>query len=84
MLNYVKTPRSVAEFTLMKGVTDFSNLRQFDLYETSYGFMYVCSVPKFMDLLGNRNAKVRNLQDMFVHVIEGEFKGIDGDRKSVV
>ena len=78
MLNYVKTPRSVAEFTLMKGVTDFSNLRQFDLYETSYGFMYVCSVPKFMDLLGNRNAKVRNLQDMFVHIIEGEFKGIDG------
>lgn len=78
MLNYVKTPRSVAEFTLMKGVTDFSNMRQFDLYETSYGFLFVCAVPKFMDILGNRNAKVRNLQDMFVHIVEGEFKGIDG------
>lgn len=78
MLNYVKRPRSVTEFTLMKGVTDFSNLRQFDVYETSYGFLVVCAVPKFMDLLAQQNEYVKEIQDTFVHILEGEFKGIDG------
>ena len=35
-LNYIKMPRNVSEYTLMKGVTDYSNLKQFDLYETGY------------------------------------------------
>ena len=26
-LNYIKMPRNVTEYTLMKGVTDFSNLK---------------------------------------------------------
>lgn len=78
MLNYVKRPRSVTEFTLMKGVTDFSNLRQFDMYETSYSFITICSVPKYMQLLANRDERVRELQDTFTHIVEGEFKGLDG------
>lgn len=78
MLNYVKAPRNISEFTLMKGVTDFSNLRQFDPYETGYGFLVVCSVPKFMSELASKNPKVKLLQDTFVHILEGEFKSIDG------
>ena len=77
-LNYIKMPRSVTEYTLMKGVTDFSNLKQFDIYETGYAFLTVVSVPKFMDLLAKRDAKVQNLQDGFVHIMEGEFRGLSG------
>lgn len=77
-LNYVKMPRSVTEFTLMKGVTDFSNLKQFDVYETGYPFITVISVPRFMDILGSRDTNVRNLQDNITHVIEGEFRGLSG------
>lgn len=78
MLNYVKRPRSIAQYTLMKGVTDFSNLRQFDVFESSYGHLIVASTPKFMDLLANRDEKVAELQETFIHILEGEFKGIDG------
>lgn len=78
MLNYIKAPRNISEFTLMKGVTDFSNLRQFDAYETGYGFLVVCSVPKFMEELAQKNPKVKLLQDTFVHILEGEFRSIDG------
>lgn len=78
MLKYCKPPRSVTEFSLMKGVTDFSNLRQFDMYETGYGFLVVCAVPRYMDLLAKQNDKVRALQDGFVHILESEFRGIDG------
>ena len=77
-LNYVKMPRNVTEYTLMRGVTDFSNLKQFDLFETGYSFIDVVSVPKFMTLLGARDAKLKNIQDGFVHIIEGEIKGLSG------
>ena len=75
---YVKMPRSVTEYTLMKGVTDFSNLKQFDLFESGYSFLTVVSVPKFMTVLARQDDLIRNLQDGFVHIMEGEFKGISG------
>ena len=62
----------------MKGVTDFSNLKQFDLFETGYSFITVVSVPKFMEILGQQDARVKNLQDGVTHIIEGEFKGLSG------
>lgn len=77
-LNYVKMPRNVTEYTLMKGVTDFSNLKQFDVFESGYSFLTVVGVPEFMTLLGNRDTKVKNLQDGFVHLMEGEFRGLSG------
>lgn len=77
-LNYVKMPRSVTEYTLMKGVTDFSNLKQFDVFESGYSFITVVAVPKFMDLLAAKDTRVRNLQDGFTHIIEGEFRGLSG------
>lgn len=77
-LNYVKMPRSVTEYTLMKGVTDFSNLKQFDVFESGYSFITVVAVPKFMDILASKDTRVRNLQDGFTHIIEGEFRGLSG------
>lgn len=77
-LNYVKMPRSVTEYTLMKGVTDFSNLKQFDVFESGYSFLTVVGVPEFMTVLGRRNAAVQNLQDGFIHIMEGEFRGLSG------
>ena len=77
-LNYIKMPRNVTEYTLMKGVTDFSNLKQFDLFETGYSFLTVVSVPRFMSLLAAQDTKIKNLQDGFVHILEGEFRGLNG------
>lgn len=78
MFSYVKAPRSAAQYTLMKGVTDFSNLRQFDMFETSYSFLVVCAVPEFMKILGNHYTEIKNYQDAFIHFLEGEFRGLDG------
>lgn len=78
-LNYVKMPRSVTEYTLMKGVTDYSNLKQFDLFESGYSFLTVVSVPKYMSALASQDPKgVGNIQDGFVHILENEFKGLSG------
>lgn len=77
-LNYVKMPRSVQEYTLMKGITDYSNLKQFDMFESGYSFLTVVSVPKFMEMLATNNTDLRTLQDGFVHILEGEFRGLSG------
>ena len=77
-LNYVKMPRSVQEYTLMKGITDYSNLKQFDMFESGYSFLTVVSVPKFMEILATNNTDLRTLQDGFVHILEGEFRGLSG------
>lgn len=77
-LNYVKMPRSVTEYTLMKGVTDFSNLKQFDVFESGYSFLTVVGVPEFMTLLGAKDTRIANLQAGMVHIMEGEFKGLSG------
>jgi len=77
-LNYVKMPRSVSEYTLMKGVTDFSNLKQFDIFESGYSFLTVVGVPEFMETLAEKDPKVRNLQNGFIHIMEGEFRGLSG------
>ena len=71
-------PRNVTEYTLMKGVTDFSNLKQFDLFESGYSFLTVVSVPRFMQLLAAQDTKIKNLQDGVVHIMESEFRGLDG------
>lgn len=78
MFDYVKAPRNASEYTLMKGVTDFSNLRQFDMFETSYSFLVVCAVPNYMQVLAHKYVEVENYQNAFVHFLEGEFRGLDG------
>ena len=77
--NYLKMPRNVSEYSLMRGVTDFSNLKQFDLFESGYSFLNVVSCPKFMTLLARKKVgQIENLQNGIVHIMECEFKGLDG------
>ena len=75
---YLKMPRNVSEYTLMRGVTDFSNLKQFDLYETGYSFLTVVNVSRFMEILAKQDPYINELQEGFIHILECEFKGLDG------
>ena len=42
------TPRSVLQYNLTKGVTDFSQLKQFDYFKKGYPFLVVLSMPDFL------------------------------------
>ena len=76
--NYTKIPTSVAEYTRLRGVADFSNAEQFNLYESGYAFLVVISEPKFMTKLGEQDAEVKKLNELFRHTLEYEFKNLDG------
>lgn len=78
MFENLKKPRNLTQYKLMQGVTDFGNLNQFNLYESGYSFLVVCQVPKFMEVLASENSDFQDLLDNYVHILEYEFRGLDG------
>lgn len=72
----LKTPRDLLNYNLMRGVTDFSNLEQWDLYEKGYPFLCVVSIPQFLKDLA-KDPNIARIVDNYIHVLENDFKGID-------
>ena len=52
---YNISAKRLSQYTAFRGVTDFTQLAQFDPYEKGYSFLAVISIPKFMDELAKRN-----------------------------
>lgn len=75
---FTKRPRSVAEYTMMRGVTDFTNAAQFNMYLKGYQHLVVISVPEYIKVLGDSNDEVQKMLDLFCYILEYEFKGLDG------
>lgn len=75
---YTKRPLSVAEYSMMRGVTDFTNAAQFNLYESGYQYMFVLSIPKYIEMLMKEDVEVSRLANAFCNIIEQEFKGASG------
>lgn len=74
----LKKPKDLTPYTLMAGVTDFGNAAQWDEYEGGYGQIIVISIPKFIEVLGNKNNDIQILINNYIHILEHEFKGLDG------
>lgn len=74
--------KHLSEYTAFRGVTDFTQLAQFDPYEKGYSFLCVISLPKFMEELAkqpeNVGKRVDTLCKNFKHILEFEFKGLEG------
>lgn len=77
MFSDLKTPADLSKYTLFRGTTDFSQLQQFDLYESGYPYLVVVSIPKFLEKMANNDENIRSLVNSYVHVLEYEFKGLE-------
>ena len=74
-------PNPVTSYTLFRGVTDYTNLAQFDLYETGYSFLVLLQIPVFLDKLQAESASkggYASLIENYRHIIEYEFRGAQG------
>lgn len=76
MFEGLKAPSS--KYVLTRGVTDFGNLKQYNLFETGYPFLVLISAPKMLELLANENDGYKQLVNDYKHILEYEFRGIDG------
>lgn len=72
------SPRAITQYTLMRGVTDFTNLAQYDLYETGYSFLVSLQIPTFLDKLTANNSEYKTLVDNYRHILEYDFRGAQG------
>lgn len=78
MKYYTKKARSIQEYSMMRGVTDFSNAAQFNLFESGYSHLCVITRPAFLETLAADDKSVERLLDTFSYILEYEFKGLDG------
>jgi hypothetical protein len=76
---YVKRPKTLTSYSAYRGVTDFTQVGQFSQYETGYSFLSVIGMPKFITMLADLDTDyVQPLVMGFRHMLEYEFKGLDG------
>ena len=76
--NYSIRPKNLTQYTALRGVVDFSQLGQFDQFETGYSFLSVIKMPKFMEMLAEQDTGVAAMVDSFKHMLEYEFRGMSG------
>lgn len=76
--DYTKQPKNVAQYAMMRGVADFTNASQLNMFEKGHGMIVIIDRPKFLVELGIEDSAVQNLLDNFCNVLEYEFKGLDG------
>lgn len=76
--DYTKKPASTAQYMMMRGVTDFTNAEQLNMFEKGHGMIIVIDRPKFIEKIAEYDKDVKNLLDSFCNILEYEFKGLDG------
>lgn len=77
--SYTKKPVSAAQYSMMRGVTDFTNAAQLNMFEKGHGMIVVIDRPKFLEVLSTSGlTEVGELLDNFCNILEYEFKGLDG------
>lgn len=69
-----KLPKDGSLFTSMRGVTDFGNLAQWDMYESGYGAFANINGPDFM----KQDTGSAAILKAFILILENEFKGLEG------
>lgn len=83
MFTDLKTPRDVTAYTLFRGTTDFTQLQQFDLYESGYPYLIVVSIPDFLKKMAERDTEVAQLVNSYVHILEYEFRGFQSGLENI-
>lgn len=78
MFSNLRQPKDLTKYTLMRGVTDFSKLEQYNLYESGYSYLVLVSIPAFLDKLKEKNTNYGTLINNYCHILEYEFRGLDG------
>lgn len=76
---YVRKPKNLTTYTAFRGVTDWTQIGQFDQFETGYSFLSVVEIPKFLRQLADWDPDgIGQLIKSFTHMLEYEFRGLDG------
>jgi hypothetical protein len=76
--DYTKKPVTAAQYSMMRGVTDFTNAEQLNMFEGGHGMILIIDRPKFIEMIAESDKDVANLLENFCNILEYEFKGLSG------
>lgn len=76
--DYSIRPKNLTQYTAFRGVTDFTQIGQFNQFEKGYSFLSVLEMPKFMTKLASIDNRYADMVNSFQHMLEYEFRGMDG------
>lgn len=65
-------------YVLTRGAQDFGNLSQYNMYEKGYPFLVMVKAPDCLTKLGQINKEYESMISSFLHILEYEFRGLDG------
>ena len=77
MFSDLKSARDVTKYTLFRGTTDWTQLQQFDMYESGFPYLIMVSIPDFIKLMADKDSEVNTLVNSYRHIIENEFLGLE-------
>lgn len=75
---YTLNPRAGSEFSKMRGVTDFTNAKQLNMYESGHSLLVIVDKPVFIEKCADNDEEFRKVADAFYNILEWEFKGLTG------
>ena len=81
MFNGTRDVIDLTGYMLMRGVTDFGDLAQFNLYESGYSFFVVMAIPRFLDQLCDSSVastEYGRIIKNYAHILEFEHRGLSG------
>ena len=67
--DYTKKPVTAAQYSMMRGVTDFTNAEQLNMFEKGHGMIIVIDRPKFLEMIAESDSDVRNLLENFCNIL---------------
>jgi len=75
---YTVTPKNLTQYTAYRGVTDFTQIGQFDQFEQGYQFLSVIKMPTFIEKAAEIDQDIAALCFSWKHAVENEFRGLTG------
>lgn len=78
MFEGTRSVRDLSKYMLMRGVTDFGDLEQYNLFESGYSFLVMMDIPKFLKYLVSTNSEYATIINTYAHILEFEFRGLTG------
>jgi hypothetical protein len=76
--DYTKKPVTAAQYTMMRGVADFTNAEQLNMFETGHSMIIIIDKPKFIEMIAEEDKDVNDLLQNFCNILEYEFRGLSG------
>ena len=83
MFNDLKSARDVTKYTLFRGTTDWTQLQQFDMYESGFPYLVMVSIPDFIKTMAEKDTEVAALVNSYKHIIECEVLGFDSGIQNI-